>query len=417
MMKSRCWMNDRPRPGRRPGFTLVELLVVIAIIGVLVGLLLPAVQAAREAARRMSCGNNLKQVGLGIHNYHSTYRMLPMHMGGTTNPVQGGMNGGLLDPGHNRLELTTLVPLLPFIEQQPLWEQIANPFQSDITLYSPMGPNPRMTLTNHTTFGRYEPWLTTVGTYRCPSDPGQGLPAQGRTNYVVCLGDSAHTSHTGALNDLGGEYNPQISVSLVERAKAASRGAFIPRWRTRFRNIRDGLSSTIIYAEINTDLGDNHITTRAVDGTNNVFVAGNTTFCKQFIDPERPRFWDVDGGATPRGDGENARGFKWAYGRIFFSGFNTILPPNREICMNRTGNNIVHFEGVCPPSSRHPGGVHVALADGSVRFISDSIDAGDENAEHVRYGGPITPPGSPSPFGLWGALGTRASGEIIDSDF
>ena len=74
----------------RRGFTLVELLVVIAIIGVLVGLLLPAVQAAREAARRMSCSNNFKQIGLGIHNYHSAYKQLPMHVGGTTESDQLG---------------------------------------------------------------------------------------------------------------------------------------------------------------------------------------------------------------------------------------------------------------------------------------------------------------------------------------
>ncbi|MGB0762300.1 MAG: DUF1559 domain-containing protein, partial [Rubripirellula sp.] len=119
------------RKNSRSGFTLVELLVVIAIIGVLVGLLLPAVQAAREAARRMSCSNNFKQIGLGIHNYHSTYKQLP---------TQGAGTGELIVPGHyahnssvrNNQSLSFLVGLLPFIEQQALWEEISNPSQFDL---------------------------------------------------------------------------------------------------------------------------------------------------------------------------------------------------------------------------------------------------------------------------------------------
>ncbi|MFG0289434.1 MAG: DUF1559 domain-containing protein, partial [Rhodopirellula sp. JB044] len=104
------------------GFTLVELLVVIAIIGVLVGLLLPAVQAAREAARRMSCSNNLKQLGLAVHNYHSAYNKMPMHGGGTWQ--DGAAVGSNLT---NRMDLSIWVGLTPFFEQQALWEQVVNP--------------------------------------------------------------------------------------------------------------------------------------------------------------------------------------------------------------------------------------------------------------------------------------------------
>ncbi|TWT89154.1 Type II secretion system protein G precursor [Neorhodopirellula pilleata] len=117
------------------GFTLVELLVVIAIIGVLVGLLLPAVQAAREAARRMSCSNNFKQIGLGIHNYHSAYDQIPTH--GTGNqpligaPASNSPNGPsqvwAASTISNRERLSSLVVISPFIEQQALWEQISNP--------------------------------------------------------------------------------------------------------------------------------------------------------------------------------------------------------------------------------------------------------------------------------------------------
>lgn len=112
------------RSPQRSGFTLVELLVVIAIIGILVGLLLPAVQAAREAARRMSCSNNFKQIGLALHNYHSAYKNLPMNSGGTYENPRGG-------DFHNRFNLSWLVGILPFIEQQGLWDQISNPFNKN----------------------------------------------------------------------------------------------------------------------------------------------------------------------------------------------------------------------------------------------------------------------------------------------
>jgi prepilin-type N-terminal cleavage/methylation domain-containing protein/prepilin-type processing-associated H-X9-DG protein len=385
------------------GFTLVELLVVIAIIGVMVGLLLPAVQAAREAARRMSCGNNFKQIGLGIHNYHATYDSLPKHMGGTEAATAPGP---LLNPGHNRRELSTLVVLTPFVEQQALWEQISNPLRSGTITYSPMGPNPRMTLANHDP-NPYSPWLTEVSTFRCPSDPGTGLPAQGRTNYVVCLGDSAFGGHNGYMGDVGIPNQNQMV-----NARAGQRGFYVPRQFTSFRDVLDGLSNTICMGEICTDLGDDDIRTKAVEGPADVFAAGGSTFCRTLVDNARPQFWGT--AAIRRGGADDARGMKWAYARIFYNGLNTILPPNREVCMQGTTGNIVHFEGICPPSSRHQGGCHVLMGDGAVKFITDSIEAGNSGSAHVRPGAAYLEPGSPSPFGLWGSLGTRASGETVE---
>ena len=128
----------------RSGFTLVELLVVIAIIGILVGLLLPAVQAAREAARRMSCSNNFKQIGLALHNYHSAFKQFPMQMGGTYVDGSSGPSAT-----QNGFRLSWIPAILPFIEQQAIWEQISNPygFNADgvtprATPWPPMGPQP-----------------------------------------------------------------------------------------------------------------------------------------------------------------------------------------------------------------------------------------------------------------------------------
>ncbi|GAA5506004.1 DUF1559 domain-containing protein [Novipirellula caenicola] len=403
----------------RSGFTLVELLVVIAIIGVLVGLLLPAVQAAREAARRMSCSNNFKQIGLGLHNYHAAYDQLPTQMTGTK---QGSttVDEFFGDPpakSHNRLELSWLVGLTPFIEQQALWEQISNPFNDPLGngAFAAMGPCPMKGLTGgggHSVT-QYDPWLTEVPSFRCPSDPGTGLPAQGRTNYGACIGDSHFRANEGALAN-----NGTTDSTRSTGVRAACRGVFVSRKTMKFRDVLDGLANTICSGEIITDLGDSDVrgyaaqsTMNGTDGGNPMYNAGGAVSCRTLIDPARPQFWKA--GITMVGSSEQRRGYKWALGRPMYGSVNTILPPNSELCMSNTYHGT---SGIFPPSSRHQGGCHVLLTDGAVKFITNSIEAGNSNSAQVYEGGPIAQ-GAQSPFGLWGALGTRASKETISADF
>ena len=365
----------------RSGFTLVELLVVIAIIGILVGLLLPAVQAAREAARRMSCSNNLKQIGLAIHNYHSTYKQLPMHRGGTWT------DGNTPTDMNNRLMLSFLVGLTPFFEQQAVWEGISQPSQMRVDGGTQSPPYPGMGPALFVS--QYIPWLTEIPTLRCPSDPGNGAPGFGRTNYAACVGDSIDFMHNGPVQIVGGVIQDPPQAWVPIRARAACRGAFVARTETKFRDILDGLSNTIVAGEITTDLGDRDIRTMPALDNDVPTLLGEPDLCFHdgFISPERPLFWaDGSGGGTvpTLAGAAQGRGYRWAQGGTVWTEFNTILPPNRELCFGGTG---VTSPGIASASSRHQGGAHVLMGDGAVIFITDSIEAGDTHAENVWLSG------------------------------
>ena len=410
------------------GFTLVELLVVIAIIGILVGLLLPAVQAAREAARRMSCSNNFKQIGLALHNYHAAYKQLPIH--GTGTAIGAISNNNWWQQGNDSSHecLSALVGLTPFIEQQALWEKISNPSTETVTGAAPpgntglqnpnrwpaMGPNPR----NFSANPGYVPWATEIPTLRCPSDPGVGLPALGRTNYAVCKGDATSPWHNslkrGNLTD-GPAWNARAHRSV-------SRGVFETRRGTKFRDILDGLANTIAMGEIITDLGVRDIRAAASwdGGGAGQAVNNNPSYCKNVdneINPERPTIWCASGDAgcnVPQrlgSDSFQSRGACWANFRSHTTEVYTMLPPNREVCIGQW----LDAPGTMPPSSNHQGGAHILMADGAVVYMTDSVEAGDSTAGAVRLN--LTgsrAPGKQSPYGLWGALGTKGAKEVIE---
>ena len=432
---------DQINPCRR-GFTVVELCGVVAIIGMLVALLLPAVQAARENARRTSCQNNLLNVALAVRHYQSVHGHYPVQLHGTDgSEVPGADNDG---------RLSFLVGLLPYIGQKALVDYLDQEQESKSVLLSNTryprdfndsaedgdedgdedgaegvrqwprnGPEPF-------TPG-YFIWETEVSTYRCPSDPGYGRNSRfgnavinGRTNYAACLGDGCLTSATGPYQQIKGVL--VFDEALAKQTNAAMRGAFVPRVPTRDSDVTDGLSCTLLLGEICTSLGNYMISVKpAVAGQPDQLLndpalartvnrerqaAGEESYfrnnnCWESVDDPRLK---VQTGLN----GSQERGLNWVDGMPLYTGFNTILPPNRELVLSAARDDCW---GVLPPSSYHEGGVSVALVDGSVRFISDTIDAGN-NHEPTVYPDSPNPPGSRSPFGVWGAMGTRASSEL-----
>jgi prepilin-type N-terminal cleavage/methylation domain-containing protein len=418
-------VSPRRSNSKSAGFTLVELLVVIAIIGVLVGLLLPAVQAAREAARRMSCSNNFKQLGLAMHNYHAAFKQLPPYGGGTGKGLETPPAWWRASDTANRKSLSIWVPLTPYFEQQSLWEQISNPSRQTVTGAAPpaitasigngtptwpaMGPSPKAYSTNP----GYIPWQTEIPTLRCPSDPGTGLPGRGRVNYGANLGDAPWDAIFNTYNRT--EMIPNTNAGSVRTARQFARGFFIPYEDSKFRDIQDGLSNTIACGEIVSDLSDRRtngsISWNGGGGGNDHFNDPLHCINSGEIDPERPQFWcgANSSNCTPPvslslGD-TNSRGMSWASAfRTSIQAVFTVRPPNSELCVGQWVDNVGQYS----PSSNHQGGCHILMGDGAVVFITDSIESGTQANTRVLEAG------QQSPFGLWGALGTKASKEQID---
>lgn len=365
--------NGRPHRA----FTLVELLVVIAIIGVLVGLLLPAVQAAREAARRMSCSNNLKQFGLALHNYHETYQVFPYRQGGTgigPNSETNGNNGG------------ANIVLLPFLEQQALWEQFSSPQTFGGVSYQPFGPIPSDR--NYLLYHHQAP------TFLCPSATRVEIPGwNASTNYGYSAGDSSHAAsqHTSPTGDISSHGNSN-------HARRNVRGLFGFETERRFADIIDGTSNTVAMGEMATG-NDNLSLFGGVARAQPTTVVDNPISCLNVLDPDdAQRLLPSTNAVAWRG--------RYAYhGRMPYTGINTILPPNSPACISRDTNS--NRRGQFPVSSMHPAGVQLLLADGSVRFVSQDIDTGNLAAPDVRT------PGGRSPYGVWGAIGSIRGREPV----
>lgn len=354
-------------PTRRSGFTLVELLVVIGIIGILIGLLLPSTRGAREAARRMSCSNQLKQIGLALNSYHSSHQHFPSAMGGT------GHGGSPLHGNSNRL--SGLVALLPFVEHQTAWETISAPSNFDSVSYPPMGPAPWIS--------SYEPWRYQISTYQCPSSVPEKT-GFGQINFAFCIGDTARRIHR----------------------PTKQRGALACRLTTRLRDILDGTSNTILMTEIGTQSGRSKRGQYATGQPSTILDA--PYMCLDLLDETKPNFY-----AEAVSLGKPGRGGRWADGAAGFTLVNTVLPPNSPSCA--VGGKIA-VDGIYSAGSNHQGGGHILMADGAVLFITDSIEAGNRDASTLTLE-PLDESSAEreaSPFGLWGALGTANGGEEIE---
>lgn len=305
------------RIDRRMAFTLVELLVVIAIIGILVGLLLPAVQAAREAARRMQCTNNLKQLGLALHNYHDAHKRFPFGSGGTT-PPSGS-------PGYSAVSL-----MLPYMEQDSLHSTIDFRLPLTASVNSPAR-------------------LQVVSAFLCPSDKENPQPQAG-----------------GAINYMGNK------GSLHWWSDPSQTGIFLHSKSLKFSDIIDGTSNTAAFAERLLTDGNNGI----VDLKADVFLG--------IGDPNSPDEAIQMCYAT---DTTNlANQFPLFMGAPWMNGQHTYMHvdvPNRKSC------GFYPFKATMPASSRHSGGVNMALCDGSVQFVAQTVDLPTWRAVGTRNGGEV----------------------------
>ena len=346
------------RRARMSGFTLIELLVVIAIIAVLIALLLPAVQAAREAARRSQCVNNLKQLALGFHNYESVNGAFPM--GSYQMLPPGDPNAA---PCNGRHEHSFLLRLTPYIEQTNVY----NAFNSNVHYFSP----PNTTIAN-----------MGISTLWCPSDPPVATPAllaagsDGSVNFSTPMYHTSYKANAGTWFSPSRFADPRCTTANYGAQAAQANGVVYYYSAVTIAGITDGTSNTMLMAEDALNL---------------------------------------------ESDGDQNQWQWWSSGNYSDTMFTTMYPinPQRKITMTDATVGINSDIATSAVTSMHPGGANFAFADGSVKFIKDTVNSMPfNNTTGLPIG--MTQANNiytmANPFGIYQALSTRSGGEVISSD-
>jgi len=335
----------------RQAFTLIELLVVIAIIAVLIGLLLPAVQKVREAAARAQCQNNLKQLGLALHNYESGRGTFPAAFRGpsTASPLPAYF-----------YSWSILAELNPYLEQTNVYNRM------DLT--QPIYVPPTYNVSPANQFAVQQ----VIKLFLCPSDRMQPVSAAygeaviGPTNYAACVG----TGTTNGGPPFGSPWNAD--------------GMFRAKYPTRIAEVTDGLSNTVAMSE--SLLGDGPESARGAIPGDPQLVYAYTGFGTPLN--------DTTCAAATQWNLSNRRGFMWASGEMRCASYNHYYPPNAttyDCVTNDTtpGEGIYTAVAFRAARSRHSNGVNALMGDGSVRSIGNSVDLATWRALATRAGGDI----------------------------